>query len=81
MWNQATTLHWLSPSDPGLTPYKPVKVREYRNVIRQNLSQRWRLFNMDSLLSQEDLDEIESVAADFEQKYVKFTTDRTEVSI
>jgi hypothetical protein len=30
---QQTTLHWLSPSDPGLTPLKPVRVREYNNVI------------------------------------------------
>ncbi|WP_192511647.1 hypothetical protein [Paenibacillus sp. 23TSA30-6] len=57
----------------------PDGVHEYRNVIRQNLSQRWR-FNMDSLLSQEDLDEIESVAADFEQKYNKFTTDTSSES-
>ncbi|MBE0337115.1 hypothetical protein E0698_11660 [Paenibacillus sp. 23TSA30-6] len=35
---------------------------------------------MDSLLSQEDLDEIESVAADFEQKYNKFTTDTSSES-
>ena len=31
--NQQTTLHWLSPSDPGLAPLKPVRVREYTNVI------------------------------------------------
>jgi hypothetical protein len=32
--NQQTTLHWLSPSDPVLTPLKPVRVREYNNVMR-----------------------------------------------
>lgn len=32
MRNQQATLNWLSPSDPVLTPFKPVRAREYKNV-------------------------------------------------
>ncbi|WP_405144072.1 hypothetical protein MHI48_12105 [Paenibacillus sp. FSL H7-0942] len=31
-WGSRTTLHWLSPADPAVA-LKPVRVREYKNVI------------------------------------------------
>lgn len=34
--SQQTTLHWLSPSDPALKRLKPVRVREYTNIIRNS---------------------------------------------